>query len=273
MLRIPPDACVNEHPLLLSPERRMLQLNLCKSLQNPATRPAICVCRGGGRYWTRHLLRSVSQWDVRWSRRSKCQKRAAFVEMSIVHDHCDTGEAREVCIFDWLIYGSHSSLPPIIWSDIGRDACNSLSVVQWRCLMNSSHAGKRSCFVPCACSSGQWSILPLDWFIKRQILIKTNKTKQIKKKPTLKTLLSSSGVDCSSGLSTSDIHHQNVLGKRIELTSPPPTFSLISFIFFSLLLTSFFSAKAGQNHFLHFTQIYVTKREKVYKLMFHADFN
>ncbi len=44
MLRIPPDACVHEHLLLLS----LRMLNLCTSLQVPSTRPAICVCRGGG---------------------------------------------------------------------------------------------------------------------------------------------------------------------------------------------------------------------------------
>lgn len=66
------------------------------------------------RCWTRHLLRSVSQWDVRWSRRSRCQRRTAFAKMPIVHHHCDTAEETGGCISERFLYGSHSFLPPIM---------------------------------------------------------------------------------------------------------------------------------------------------------------
>ncbi|CAM4578182.1 unnamed protein product [Leuciscus chuanchicus] len=98
-------------------QRKILQLNLCKSLQIPATRPAICVCRGDG---------SISVLDQTSAQTRESVGRAVVTPLQvpeqsrirgnahIVHHHCDTGEAREVCIFllVYLGYGSHSSLTP-----------------------------------------------------------------------------------------------------------------------------------------------------------------
>jgi len=117
VLSIPPEACVQKHPILLSPDRKILQLNLCKSRQIPATRPAICVCRGGG---------PISVLDQTSAQTRESVGRAVVTPLQVpeqteLHSwKCPYsppslrhwGSERGLHFFYCFIYGSHSYLTP-----------------------------------------------------------------------------------------------------------------------------------------------------------------
>ncbi|KAL1256192.1 hypothetical protein QQF64_011737 [Cirrhinus molitorella] len=128
-LRMPPDSRVHAHPLLLSPEGRMLQLNPCKSVRIPSTRPAICVCRGGG---------PVSVLDQTSAQIRESVGRAVVTPLQVPeesrireHAHSPPSLRRRGSDSGLQLSMVHLWLALLLIAhNVGGDAWNSLSVVQ-----------------------------------------------------------------------------------------------------------------------------------------------